>query len=104
MANTYYSSHLKLAKKCIACPIKETCGGGYLPHRYSTINGFNNPSVYCEDLLKLITHVQNVVFEDINNKYNINFAKMNYEEAQNTINSNIKKISNKKYFTELENY
>ena len=29
---------------------------------------------------------------------------MNYEEAQNTINSNIKKISNKKYFTELENY
>jgi len=58
LAAQYYYSHFNLPKKCLACPINETCGGGYIPHRYSTINGFNNPSVYCNDLMKLITHIQ----------------------------------------------
>lgn len=49
---------LPLSKTCQACPECETCGGGYLPHRYSSVNGFDNPSVWCADLLKLFTHVR----------------------------------------------
>lgn len=53
----YYSQH-KLCKTCQECRIKEICGGGYLPHRYKRDNGFDNPSVYCLDLWRLITHIQ----------------------------------------------
>jgi hypothetical protein len=35
-----------------------SCGGGLYAHRYKTGSGFDNPSVYCADLLKIITHVQ----------------------------------------------
>lgn len=43
-----------LAPACEACPVKDVCGGGYIPHRYSDAGGFRNPSVYCSDLFKLI--------------------------------------------------
>jgi uncharacterized protein len=43
---------------CEACPEKSNCGGGYLPHRYSSANGFDNPSAWCADLLKLFTHLR----------------------------------------------
>ncbi|MEU8822782.1 FxsB family cyclophane-forming radical SAM/SPASM peptide maturase [Streptomyces sp. NPDC048636] len=47
-----------LAEKCQSCPLVEVCGGGYLPHRFSTARGYRNPSVYCADLEYLIRHVQ----------------------------------------------
>ncbi|MCX4785436.1 FxsB family radical SAM/SPASM domain protein [Streptomyces sp. NBC_01221] len=47
-----------LAEKCQSCPLVEVCGGGYLPHRFSTSHGYRNPSVYCADLEYLIRHVQ----------------------------------------------
>jgi radical SAM/SPASM domain FxsB family protein len=47
-----------LADKCRTCPLVEVCGGGYLPHRFSTARGYRNPSVYCADLEYLIRHVQ----------------------------------------------
>ena len=34
-----------------------SCGGGLYAHRYRTGSGFDNPSVYCADLLALISHV-----------------------------------------------
>jgi sulfatase maturation enzyme AslB (radical SAM superfamily) len=37
---------------------RDTCGGGYLPHRYSAARGFDNPSVWCADLLALFAHVR----------------------------------------------
>src|SRR5262245_10284012 len=43
---------------CRSCPEETTCGGGYLPHRYSNARGFNNPSVWCADLLKLFQHIR----------------------------------------------
>ena len=49
---------LPLSKTCHACPECDTCGGGYLPHRYSSVNGFDNPSVWCADLLKLFAHIR----------------------------------------------
>ena len=46
-----------LCATCRACPVVTSCGGGLYAHRYATANGFANPSVYCADLLKLISHV-----------------------------------------------
>lgn len=46
-----------LCQTCRQCPIVHVCGGGYYPHRYSEDRGFDNPSVYCSDLMKLIHHI-----------------------------------------------
>ena len=47
----------ELSAACRACEVVEVCGGGLYAHRYSSSNGFDNPSVHCADLFKLITHV-----------------------------------------------
>jgi uncharacterized protein len=56
------SSQLTLPTTCRGCPIQAVCGGGFIVHRYHLATGFDNPSVYCRDLLKLITHIQNRLF------------------------------------------
>jgi uncharacterized protein len=38
---------------CIGCPEENTCRGGYLPHRYSLANSFDNRSIWCADILLL---------------------------------------------------
>ncbi|MEU9509392.1 FxsB family cyclophane-forming radical SAM/SPASM peptide maturase [Micromonospora sp. NPDC048170] len=43
-----------LCATCRACPVVGHCGGGLYAHRYRAGNGFDNPSVYCPDLLKLV--------------------------------------------------
>jgi uncharacterized protein len=50
---------------CRRCAIREICGGGYYPHRYRQGAGFRNPSVYCSDLTRLITHIQNRIQADL---------------------------------------
>ena len=55
-----------LSDQCRACPVMETCGGGLYPHRYRAGEGFRNPSVYCADLKRLITHVRKRVIGDLN--------------------------------------
>ncbi len=54
-----------LCKKCQECPLVDICGSGYLPHRYSTERGFDNPSVYCADLEKLIRHIYQEVAQEL---------------------------------------
>lgn len=84
LASLYQRSHKVLSEQCQHCKINSVCGGGYLPHRYSKNNGFNNPSVYCNDLLKLITHIQNtlldVISEDVLEKTEV--TKITYQEAK----------------------
>lgn len=46
-----------LSAHCRQCLFQDVCGGGYLPHRYSSESGFRNPSVYCRDLWRLINHL-----------------------------------------------
>jgi uncharacterized protein len=46
-----------LCRTCQECPVVTSCGGGMYAHRYRSGSGFDNPSVFCADLLKLITHV-----------------------------------------------
>jgi|HubBroStandDraft_5_1064220.scaffolds.fasta_scaffold00781_5 uncharacterized protein len=47
-----------LCDTCRTCPVVTSCGGGLYTHRYRAGSAFNNPSVYCADLMKLITHVR----------------------------------------------
>jgi uncharacterized protein len=54
-----------LSPQCRACPVMEICGGGLYPHRFRDGKGFRYPSVYCEDLLKLITHVRDRLVADL---------------------------------------
>ncbi|MFL6114462.1 MAG: FxsB family cyclophane-forming radical SAM/SPASM peptide maturase, partial [Catenulispora sp.] len=46
-----------LAQQCRSCEVVSSCGGGLYPHRYRAGSGFDNPSVYCDDLKKLIVHI-----------------------------------------------
>ncbi|KUO02177.1 FxsB family cyclophane-forming radical SAM/SPASM peptide maturase [Streptomyces resistomycificus] len=46
-----------LSRPCRECSVVRICGGGLYGHRHRADNGFDNPSVYCEDLFRLIGHV-----------------------------------------------
>jgi uncharacterized protein len=55
---------MPLSATCQACPENRICGGGYLPHRYASKNGFDNPSVWCKDILKLLSAPERVSSAD----------------------------------------
>jgi uncharacterized protein len=60
-ASPFHASVMRgvaLPDECERCEEKLTCAGGYLPHRYSRERQFNNPSVWCADLLKLFRHLR----------------------------------------------
>jgi uncharacterized protein len=46
-----------LSATCKACGVVSICGGGLYSHRYKSGSGFDNPSVYCEDLKELVQRV-----------------------------------------------
>lgn len=54
-----------LAAQCRECPVHAVCGGGLQAHRYRAGNGFDNPSVYCPDLYRIITHIRSRVDADL---------------------------------------
>src|SRR5207247_437225 len=59
-----------LCRECQQCSMVKICGGGYLPHRYSSRNNFDNTSVYCMDLKKLILHIYTSIHSQIKNAGN----------------------------------
>jgi uncharacterized protein len=54
-----------LCAPCRACPVHQICGAGHYAHRYAAGTGFLNPSVYCADLSRIITHVRRRVIADL---------------------------------------
>ena len=52
---------INLCEKCRQCKFMNACGGGYLPHRYSKKNGYDNPSVYCDDLYSMFENMESVL-------------------------------------------
>jgi uncharacterized protein len=54
-----------LSPQCLDCEVMEICGGGLFPHRFRDGDGFRNPSVYCQDLYEVITHVRDRVVADL---------------------------------------
>lgn len=70
LGKLYFEENVsKLCEKCERCPIMEVCKGGRLVHRYSKENGFNNPSVYCKDLVKIIAHIQGYLAQEFPELY-----------------------------------
>lgn len=55
----------KLCSTCKRCEFATVCGGGYLPHRYARVNGFDNPSAWCADILALLRHMQRVTVSSV---------------------------------------
>ncbi|GII76745.1 hypothetical protein Sru01_17270 [Sphaerisporangium rufum] len=88
-----------LAEECRACPVVSSCGGGLYAHRYRTGTGFDNPSVYCADLLRLVSHVRDTVeavehtthalppteFDALAAGYGARRAVLRLEEAQQSL-------------------
>ena len=56
---------IRLSAKCRQCQFMNACGGGYLPHRFSKTNGYDNPSVYCDDLYATFEHMQAVLADHL---------------------------------------
>ncbi|MFB4297723.1 FxsB family cyclophane-forming radical SAM/SPASM peptide maturase [Actinomadura sp. NTSP31] len=54
-----------LSDTCKACAIRDICGGGAYAHRYREGRGYLNPSVYCPDLMALISHIGRTVQHDL---------------------------------------
>ncbi|NJM79463.1 MAG: hypothetical protein HC854_07360 [Flavobacterium sp.] len=80
LGNLYFNESMKVCSQCKDCPIFEICLGGRLVHRFDKKNGFDNPSVYCEDMVKFICHIQNRlldVFPDIDKT---EIERLNYKE------------------------
>jgi uncharacterized protein len=67
-----------LAPECRACPVMEICGGGLYPHRFREGDGFRHPSVYCDDLLKLITHVRDRVVADLSRLGRLQVVRLDF--------------------------
>jgi uncharacterized protein len=61
----YYDAAGNACDTCESCAIFGVCGGGMLVHRWSTASGFDNPTVYCADRMKLIVYIQNRILEDL---------------------------------------
>ncbi|CAL2057596.1 radical SAM protein [Tenacibaculum sp. 190524A05c] len=105
LGNLYFNDlNSKLCNQCLQCPLKEICKGGRLVHRHNKTNGFNNPSVYCNDLIKLIAHVQKFFiscYPELHEKENI--EAINPEEIRNYL-SNLSEFEFNPHAEELESF
>lgn len=106
LGSIYHFSKRKLCKKCSICPVKDVCGGGFIPHRYSKERGFNNPSIYCNDLLKLITHIQNKVLAELpkNLLEECDISPISFTEARKIISERMELADDSEYVCELEEF
>jgi uncharacterized protein len=53
-----------LAQECQRCRLVAVCGGGLYAHRFDGV-GFDRPTVYCADMIKLIDHIRSRVEADV---------------------------------------
>jgi uncharacterized protein len=56
---------LPVSDVCESCSLHRVCGGGLPAHRYRDGTGFANPSVYCADLYRLISHIRRTLAADL---------------------------------------
>lgn len=89
IARKYYYSHSDVCSRCKKCPIFEICGGGYLPHRYSKENGFENPTIYCNQIIQLVSHIQNKLIDTMSQEIlsDVCIERMNADEIIDYLNS-----------------
>jgi len=58
LVNRLVHEGLSLSAQCQACAERDVCGGGAVTTRYAKANGFDNPSVWCADMLELVAHIR----------------------------------------------
>ncbi|HEV7381003.1 MAG TPA: radical SAM protein [Dyadobacter sp.] len=63
LMHIYHNGHHNLSALCQNCPMVSVCGGGFLPHRFSRELQFDNPSVYCSDLKRIIHYIQHALID-----------------------------------------
>jgi len=86
----YINSHQMVNEKCLNCPIYDICGGGFLLNRYSNENGFDNPTIYCHDMIKLVSYIQNDLINSLPEEVceEMDLTRVSYheivEELENT--------------------
>lgn len=51
-----------LPSTCRACERVGVCGGGHIASRWSVARRFDNPSVYCADILSIVEHVWDRIY------------------------------------------
>jgi len=71
-----------LSKTCKSCKVVDICGGGAVPHRYSS-QGFSNPTVYCQEMIKLIEHAKAKIMQQIDSESKDRKSFMSIEEKSN---------------------
>ena len=54
----YHRSQRPSSPTCKACPHLKVCGGGMITHRYKEGAGYENPTVFCADQVRLISRMQ----------------------------------------------
>lgn len=85
LVKRYYYAHNDdyLSKKCLNCKILDICGGGQLAHRFSLKNGFDNPSIYCNEIIKIVVHIQNIIFDKLSDSLinEIGIKKLYYSDV-----------------------
>jgi uncharacterized protein len=58
LARAFRDKASAASAECLRCHLFPVCGGGSPLHRYSYARGFEQPSVYCKDLMLLIEHIR----------------------------------------------
>jgi uncharacterized protein len=53
------------AKACVNCDLYRICGGGLYAHRFGPERSFDNASVYCPDLYRLISYIRSRLERDV---------------------------------------
>lgn len=56
---------LTLPDTCQNCRYRMTCGGGHVGQRWSSLRRFDNPTVYCEDIKVILSHISRRLFADL---------------------------------------
>ena len=60
-----YQASMRPCTTCLNCDYIQACGGGFLPHRFSAENGYDNPSVYCDDIKGLLHHIWDSIAPEV---------------------------------------
>jgi uncharacterized protein len=89
IAQLFYNSHDNLCDICSNCVLESVCGGGFLGHRFSDINEFDNPSIYCKEIVEIICHIQNKLLNELSPDMikTSGIEPLNYREIINSINN-----------------
>jgi uncharacterized protein len=81
-----YEASINLPTVCKNCVLHNACGGGYIPHRWSKANRYNNPNIYCDDLKEIFGHIATKISEEISSEGKIMYLKRASSTSENALN------------------